>query len=77
MKDGEIVTRKWKNGKVVEESREQTDWKPNSADLDLVQVRCECGNQYDTPRDTLMFLNSELSFCGKCEKSGMMKVVKS
>lgn len=75
MKDGEIVTRKWKHGKVVEESRRQTDWKPNAADLDLVRVGCECGNQYDTPWDTLMFLNDELSFCGQCGKSGKMKVI--
>lgn len=74
MKEGEIVTRKYKDGKVVEEKREQTDWKPNAADLDTVTVRCECVNEYDTPRDCLMFLNSENTFCGQCGKSGMMSL---
>ena len=74
LKEGEIVTRKWKCGEVVEETREQTDWKPNAADLDVVTVRCECGNEYDTPRDCLMFMNSENTFCGQCGKSGRMSV---
>lgn len=75
LKEGEILTRKWKGGKIVEEKREQTDWKPNAADLDLVLVGCECGNQYQTPWDTLMFLNSKNSFCGQCGQSGKMKVI--
>lgn len=72
MKEGEILTRTWKNGQTVKEKREQTNWKPNAADLDLVLVRCECGNEYDIPRDCLMFLNSENSFCGQCGKTGKM-----
>lgn len=74
MKEGEILTRTWKNGQISEEKREKTSWKPNAADLDLIRVRCECGNEYDTPRDCLMFLNSENSFCGQCGKSGKMSV---
>ena len=75
LKDGEILTRKYSGGKIIEETREQTDWKPNAADMDTVTVRCECGNEYDTPRDCLMFLNDENTFCGQCGKSGRMSVV--
>jgi len=75
VKEGEILTRKWKGGKVVEEKRDQTDWKPNAADLDIIQIRCECGNQFDTPRDALMFLNVKNSFCGQCGKSGKMSLI--
>lgn len=74
MKEGEILTRTWKNGQILEEKREQTSWKPNAADLDLVRVRCECGNAYDTPRDCLMLLNSKNCFCGQCGKTGKMRV---
>ena len=73
--NGEIITRKYSGDKIVEETREQTDWKPNSADLDTVRIRCECGNEYDTPRDCLMFMNSDNTFCGQCGKSGKMIVV--
>jgi len=72
LKEGEIITRKWKGGKIIEETREQSNWKPNAADLDIIQIRCECGNQFDTPRDSLMFLNSKNSFCGQCGESGKM-----
>lgn len=75
LRDGEIVTHKWENGEVVEEKRKQTDWKPNAADLDIVLVGCECGNQYDMPWDALMFLNDENSYCGQCGKSGKMGVI--
>jgi len=75
MKDGELITRKYKRGKIIEETREQTGWKPNAADLDTVTVRCECGNEYDIPRDCLQFLNDDLSFCGQCGKSGKMSVI--
>lgn len=76
LEEGTIITRKWVKGKVVEETREKVDWKPNAADLDLVTVQCECGNSYTTPWDTLMFLNDKYSFCGQCGESGKMKVVK-
>lgn len=76
MKDGEILTRKYSaTGEVLEEKRTQTTWKPNAADLDLVLVGCSCGNQYDTPRDTLMYLNHERSFCGQCGSSGKMSIL--
>jgi len=75
IKEGEIVTRKWKNGEVVEEKREQVDWKPNAADLDIILVGCECGNQYDIPRDCIMFMNNENSFCGQCGQSGKMEII--
>lgn len=75
LEPGTLLTRKWVGGKVVEEKQEKVDWKPNAADLDTVLVGCECGNQYDVPRDCLMFLNSSNSFCGQCGKSGLMKVI--
>jgi len=75
MKEGEIITRKWKDGKITEESRKQVDWKPNAADLDIVLVGCECGNQYDIPWDALQFLNSKNSFCGQCGQTGKMKII--
>lgn len=75
LKDGEIVTSEWKDGEKVSEKRVKTDWKPNAADLDIVLVGCECGNQYDMPWDALMFLNDENSSCGQCGKSGKMNVI--
>lgn len=75
IKEGEIVTRKWKNGEIVEEKREQVDVKPNSADLDTVLVECECGNKFDIPWDATMFLNDENSYCGQCGQSGNFRVI--
>jgi len=75
IKPGELVTRKFKDGKIVEEKREFVDWKPNEADFDIVLVGCECGNQYDIPWDCLMFLNDKNSCCGQCGKSGKMKII--
>lgn len=71
----EIIKRKWRDGKVVSETREQTDWEPNEADMDQVQVRCtECRNQFPLPRDACMFLDE--FFCGQCMAHGALEVVK-
>jgi hypothetical protein len=75
LKVGEVLTRKWTGGKVVEESRSKTGWKPNADDLDVVLVGCECGNQYDLPRDCLGFMNDKNSYCGQCGHAGKMSVV--
>lgn len=67
----EIITRRWKKGKCVAETREETDWEPNAADLDRVTVSCACGNTFDMPRDALAFG----VYCGQCGEPGKMKVV--
>ena len=51
-------------------------WKPNEADLDLVQVGCECGNEFDMPWDAVAFGGlGERSFCGQCGEAGKMVVI--
>ena len=72
----EIIKRKWKNGKCIEETKSEIDWEPNEADLDRVKIGCECGNQFDMPRDCLMFGFKEI-FCGQCGKQGLMKVIQA
>ena len=71
----EMVTRVWKNGKCVEESRCEVDWEPNAADLDLITVGCECGNTFDIPWDAIAFGGFEGMHCGQCGKAGKMKVL--
>ena len=71
----EIITRKWKGGELVSESRKEVDWKPNAADLDVVMVGCPCGNKFDMPRDALWCLSHESMSCGQCGKSGIMEVI--
>lgn len=75
IKPGELVTREFKGGKLVKETRGQVGISYNAADLDIVLVGCECGNQYDTPWDCLMWLNDENSFCGQCGQSGKMRII--
>lgn len=70
----EVVTRKWKNGKVVEETKSEIDWEPNEADLDVVIIGCDCGNKFDLPRDVLMF-GFDNMYCGQCGESGKMNVI--
>ena len=51
-------------------------FKVNAADLDLVQIGCECGNLFDMPWDaSRMGGLGENSFCGQCGESGKMTVV--
>ena len=72
----EVITRKWKNGELVEEKTEQADWQPNAADLDLVTIGCECGNNFQMPWDAVAFGGlGEGSFCGQCGSSGKMNVI--
>ena len=75
-KMAEVITRKWKNGVCVEETREQIDWEPNEADLDTVDIECECGNKFDMPRDCLMF-GFDGMYCGQCGESGKFRVAKA
>lgn len=71
-----ITTKKWVKGKLVESKEEHVDFKPNQADLDIVLVGCDCGNQFDMPWDAVAFGGlGENSFCGGCGKSGTMKVI--
>ena len=78
MKDGEIITREYKGGKLVSEERKQTNWKPNAADLDVVQVQCKCGNTFEMDWDAVAFGGlGKNTFCGQCGKEGNMKVVES
>ena len=63
----EIITRKYVNGEVVNEHKKEVDWKPNAADLDTVIIKCECGNEFDLPRDCLMFGFKNM-LCGGCGK---------
>lgn len=49
----------------------------NEADLDIVQVACECGNTFDMPWDAVAFgaLASSSMQCGQCGESNKMNVV--
>lgn len=72
----EVITRKWKNGKCIEETRSEIDWEPNEADLDQVTVGCECGNRFDIPWDALAFGGGfDGMYCGQCGETGKMKVI--
>lgn len=71
----EVITRKWKNGKCIEETRREIDWKPNEADMDRVTIGCECGNTFDIPFDVLTIGGGfEGMYCGQCGEAGKMKV---
>ena len=71
-----ITTRKWKSGKLISETTEQVDWEPNEADLDLVQIGCECGNKFEMPWDAVAFgALDDNSHCGKCGESGLMEII--
>lgn len=45
----------------------------SEADLDTVLIECKCGNQFDLPRDCLMFGFKNM-FCGKCKKEDQFKI---
>ena len=72
---GEIITRKWRAGKLVSEIKKQVDWEPNAADLDCVTVGCECGNSFELPMDA-MFALSDM-FCGQCEQQGLFSLLEN
>lgn len=60
----------------MSETTEQVDWEPNEADLDVVQVGCECGNKFEMPWDAVAFGGlGDNSYCGQCGKSGLMEVI--
>jgi len=45
---------------------------PNEADLDVVNIECECDNTFDMPRDALFAIDD--LYCGKCCEQGKMSV---
>lgn len=48
----------------------------SEADLDVVRIGCECGNNFDMPWDAVAFGGlGERSFCGQCGEPGKMKIV--
>ena len=72
----EVITRKWKDGELVEETKSEIDWEPNAADLDIVLIGCVCGNEFDMPWDAVAFGGlGEGNYCGQCGKSGTMQVI--
>lgn len=68
----EIITRKWRDGKVISETKKQVDWEPNEADLDCVTISCECGNSFEMPRDAMFGLSD--MHCGWCNEIGKWKL---
>lgn len=70
-----VITNKWENGKLVSQTTEEIDWKPNAADLDTVTVGCKCGFEFDIPWDALAFGGFDGMFCGECFESGKMSVI--
>ena len=71
----EVITRKYTKGKLVSESKENIDWSPNEADLDLIGVSCECGNEFEMPWDAVVLCGFECMYCGQCGETGKMKVI--
>ena len=60
----ELITRKWLGGKLVSETKKQVEWGLNEADLDVVEISCECGHIITMPRDALFALPN--MHCGSC-----------
>jgi len=44
----------------------------NAADLDIVQVSCDCGNTFDIPWDCTFFMDTMR--CGQCDSMGCFSV---
>jgi len=72
----EVITRKYVKGILVEETKNNIDWEPNEADLDLITVGCECGNTFEMPWDAMAFCGLEGMHCGQCGKAGNLDVIK-
>ena len=73
LKPGEVVTIKYdKDGNITSSVREQTNWKPSPADLDVATIICTCGNSCTMPFDALMFLYD--TYCGQCGQKGTFTV---
>jgi len=70
----EVITRKLKNGKCVEETRQHVDWEPNEADLDIVTVGCDCGHTFNIAWDAMAFGCNQIN-CGQCGEAGKMKII--
>lgn len=75
LKKGELRTRKYKDGELVSEIIEQTNWELNEQDLDIIQVQCECGHTFDVPWDVSAFGFLHSMICGYCCKEGKIKVI--
>lgn len=51
-------------------------WKPNAADLDIVQVKCRnCSNSFDTPWDAVHMLSGPSTSCGQCGCEGDFEII--
>ena len=72
----EIITRKWHNGVLVEETREPvSDTLQRQIDREFdnaATVTCHCGNSFPMPRDALFGLSD--MYCGQCGESGKWSV---
>lgn len=71
----EVINRTYKKGKLVSETKEEIDWQPNEADLDIILIGCECGNQFDMPWDVLAFSGFIGMRCGQCGEIEKMEVI--
>ena len=72
----EVITRKYVKGELVEETKQDIDWQPNEADLDLIKIGCECGNEFELPWDVMAFGFLSDMNCGQCGEAGKLKVIK-
>jgi len=71
----EVVNRKYVKGKLVSETKETIDWEPNEADLDLIKIGCECGNEFEMPWDAMAFCGLDGMYCGQCGETGKMEAL--
>lgn len=47
----------------------------NDADLDLIEVSCECGNRFKLQYDAVAFCNFDKMDCGRCGRAGKIDVI--
>ena len=52
-----------------------SDFEPNDADLDIIQVGCWCGNTFDVPWDVSAFGMLHGMHCGTCGCEGTIEVI--